>query len=63
MKASKILSAFLILLAIFLAVFTALICAFAMKQEPMLIAEPQGAASAVETVMEFVRQGDFASAA
>ena len=63
MKASKILSAFLILIALSLAVFTALLCAFAMTQEPMLIADPQGAASAAETVMESVRQGDYASAA
>lgn len=62
MKTSKIVSALLILLAVFLAVVTALTVVFAMNQKPILISEPQGAVSAAEMVMKAVQQGDFAAA-
>ena len=63
MKASKIVSAFLIFLSVLLAALTVLITVFGLHQKPVLLSEPQGAAAAAETVMESVRQGDFSAAA
>ena len=63
MKARKIVSGLLILLALFLAAATILTAVFALTQKPVLLSEPQGAVAAAEMVMQSVQQGDFDSAA
>ena len=63
MKTNKIISGLLIFLSLVLAVMTILLCVFASQQKPVLISEPQGAASAAETLMEAVCRGDFETAA
>ena len=62
MKASKMISVLLILLAVLLAAVSVLLCFFALGQKPILLSEPKEASAAAAQVMDAIRQGDYAEA-
>lgn len=61
MKASKIVSVLLILLAVMLGLAAMVLCVFAVHQQPILVSAPRETSQLASQLMDAVCQGDYAA--